>query len=129
LIASLLLTSLLLVGCNVGTSSGYGWSFWSSGGMRTSVAGTRTDTDQRTVRAKAGEKLVIQYDIEVNRGALSIDVRRNSLRSFGNSTWYRNYDSSSNGTIRIPLEDSGTYEITVTMRQFGGSYDITWETE
>ncbi len=126
-IALVLLLTLTLAGCSGSTTTGFGWTFWSSGGMKASVSGWKTDRETRTVRLNEGDTLVITYDIEVDHGSLSLRVAPRSIRAFNDPTWYRNFEESRSGTVEIEIDQSGTYEVTATLRRFGGSYDITWK--
>lgn len=123
--------SFLLAGCNTaGVSTDFGWNFWDRGGLRANVVGMKTDSERKTVRLGAGETLIVHYDIEVARGELVLDVGRPVLLSHGEpDLWYESFDSDSQGTIEVPVEESGAYEIAVRLNRFGGRYDVTWDTE
>jgi hypothetical protein len=120
--------SLAVSGCNARSSSEFNWGLWSRGGMRASVSGTRTDSDYRATRAKEGEVLVIDYDIEVDRGALVVSVSR-PLLAGGKTVWWQQFEHGKKGQKRIAIEQSGSYEVWVMQKRFGGRYDIKWDTE
>jgi hypothetical protein len=123
-----LVVPTLVAGCNASAGSEFNWNFWSRGGMRATVSGSRTGSETKTVRAKEGETLIIDYHIEVERGALVVSVDR-PLLAGGSNVWRQQFDHDMKGEARIEIQQSGSYEIWVLQKSFGGRYDIRWDTE
>jgi hypothetical protein len=126
---AIVVMSTFLAGCNASATTGFGWTFWSSGAMKSTVVGMKTDNESRTVRVREGQTIIIDYRIIVERGALQLHVSHVNIARLDDVISYERFESDDAGQLRITVEESGTYRISAMLRRFGGQYDITWSVE
>ena len=79
----------------------------------------------RTVRADAGEMLVLQYAAEVNKGSLGIMVETPDDEML----WHVSLDEDTEDMADFPVEQDGRYSIVVRADGTAGSFDLTWRVE
>jgi hypothetical protein len=83
--------------------------------------------------AEAGQTLVIDYEAAVHAGELEVDVREIWSGGPGKGPYELSKTQqlirveSGNDQIRIPVTDTGFYELHVRMYGFVGRFDISWD--
>jgi NADPH:quinone reductase-like Zn-dependent oxidoreductase len=87
----------------------------------TTFSGTKVDT----FRADAGQSLVLDYETEVDKGSLSIQVENPDDEVL----WDVAFDEGGADTIRVDLNQDGRYAIVLKGEDAGGSWDLEWELE
>lgn len=123
LVVGLLLSLVgLLAGCGERKIQ-VGWVASSAPGRFSASYASFTGSETRTVRADAGEMLVLRYEIEVNRGTLSVRVEDPD----GEILWDASFEEAAVDSVQIPAEQDGRYAITVQGDGAGGSFELLWE--
>jgi hypothetical protein len=87
----------------------------------TTFTGTKVDR----IRAKAGEILLLEYEVKVNKGDLSIEIGR----SEGDSLWDVSLQEDAKDRVEFALGQDGPYTITIKGDNAGGSFNLSWELE
>lgn len=74
---------------------------------------------------KAGQAINIDYTAEVQKGALSLEVRDPNKAAI----WSTDMALGSGDSISVPVEESGDYAIVVAGENTEGSFDISWQVQ
>jgi hypothetical protein len=82
-------------------------------------------TEARTVRADAGEMLILRYAARVSRGTLSIEVDGPESEVL----WDVYLDEDAEEALELRMEQGGDYAIVVRGDGTAGSFSIRWKTE
>ena len=72
-----------------------------------------------------GETLVLDYDVTVDKGTLTLMVEDPS----GESVWETEVTDSAADQVEIVAAEAGNYDIIVEGDDAGGSYDLSWTLE
>jgi hypothetical protein len=84
-----------------------------------------TGDEVKLVRAKAGQTLVLDYDVTVDRGTLEIRVEDPA----GDAVWELAPQESVEDTVELELENDGRYAVVIEGEEMAGSFDVSWELE
>lgn len=84
---------------------------------------TFTGTKVDTIRAQAGQTLILEYNVEVDKGDLSIEVDRHEREAI----WDVSLQEDADDTVQIALDQDGPYTIVVEGDNAGGSFEFSWE--
>lgn len=87
----------------------------------TTFSGTEVDT----FSVDAGQTLVLEYETEVEKGSLTIQVENPDDEVL----WDTSFDEGDADTVRVDLEQDGRYAIVLIGEDTGGSWDLEWEIE
>jgi hypothetical protein len=79
----------------------------------------------RTVNAKAGQTLTLDYSVTVDEG--NLDIRAVDPR--GEAVWQKTFDTGANVTSsqQVSIQQSGRYQLAVNGHQTRGSFQIDWQ--
>jgi hypothetical protein len=81
----------------------------------------------RRFLARRGQVLVLDYDVSVKSGFLRVSVDR-----FGfpvDELWGKSAHSDHREMMRLPIQTTGIYRLTVTQYRHAGTYRIDWRLE
>jgi len=124
------LTLVLLV--VIGLLTGCGKSSLEIGMVETNLPGrweasytTFTGTKTDKIRADAGQALILEYEVNVDKGDLSIEVNHQDAGAL----WDVVLQEDVEDTVVLALEQDGPYAITIEGDNTGGSFDLSWELE
>ena len=112
----------LLVGCGQSRIR-LGWVETSSPGHLKASYGEFTGTETRTVLAQPRETLYLEYDAEVNRGSLRLEVDG----PYGQAVWCVALCDDCGASKALPVSKAGCYTISVRGEATEGSFDLRWE--
>lgn len=87
----------------------------------TTFSGTEVDT----FRADAGQTLVLEYETEVEKGSLTIQVENPDDEVL----WDAAFDEGGADSVRVALNQDGRHAIVLVGEDTGGSWDLEWEIE
>jgi hypothetical protein len=111
-----------LAGCDQ-SSIRLGWVETSSPGHLKASYGEFTGTETRTVLAQPGETLYLEYDVEVNRGNLRLEVDD----PYGQAIWCVALCTDCGETKALPVSKAGCYTISIQGEATEGSFDLKRE--
>jgi hypothetical protein len=126
--ALLLIMAVLLLTLAVGCGQRRIQIGWVESNLPGSLAASYVSfsgSEVRTVRADAGETLVLQYAAEVNEGTLAIMVEAPDDEML----WHVSLDEDAEDMADLPMEQDGRYSIVVRGDGTAGSFDLSWEVE
>lgn len=84
----------------------------------------RLDGDAGTsLRASAGETVVLSYDVEVDRGALRLALEAPD----GHVAWEQTLTRSERGRVEVPIDRSGSQRLVVHGSAARGAFALDWE--
>lgn len=86
---------------------------------------TLSGVKQDTLRAGAGQTLVLDYDVEVDNGTLGITVSDPENQAL----WDVSLHERARDAVHLDLDEGGSYTIRVEGDGAGGSFDLAWELE
>ncbi len=86
---------------------------------------TFSGTKRSTFGADAGETLVLDYEVAVDKGTLSLRVENPD----GEDLWDLSLEESEADTVELSLDEDGRYTIVVEGDATGGGFDLSWELE
>jgi hypothetical protein len=122
LLAALLVALVgLLVGCR-GSSVRLGWIETSSPGHIAASYSEFTGTEVRTIQAQPGDTLCLEYDAEVDKGSLRLEVED----PFGQIIWCTSLCEDCGESNALPVEEGGCYTVLVWGEETAGSFDLSW---
>jgi hypothetical protein len=87
----------------------------------TTFSGTKVDT----FRADAGQTLILDYETEVEKGSLTVQVEDPDEEVL----WETAFDEGGADTVRVDLNQDGRYAIVLIGEDADGSWDLEWEIE
>ena len=87
----------------------------------TTFSGTKADT----FPADAGQTLVLEYETEVDKGSLTLQVESPDDEVL----WETALEEGGADTVRVALNQDGRYAIVLSGEDTGGSWDLEWEIE
>jgi hypothetical protein len=84
---------------------------------------TFTGTKFDTLQAEAGDTLTLEYDVQVDTGTLTLEIRspRNRL------LWDTSLQDNADDTVNLTLEQAGSYTISIKGDAAGGAFALSWE--
>jgi hypothetical protein len=126
--ALLLVSAVLLLALAVGCGQSRIQIGWVESNLPGSFAASYVSfsgSEVRTVRADAGETLVLQYAAEVNEGTLAIMVEAPD----GEMLWNVSLEEDAEDMADFPVEQDGRYSIVVRSDGTAGSFDLSWGVE
>ena len=86
---------------------------------------TFTGTKADKIQADAGQTLILEYEVDVDKGDLSIEVKHPEAGAL----WDVVLQEDAEDTVELALEWAGPYTITIEGDNAGGSFDLSWELE
>jgi hypothetical protein len=124
LVGLTMLLGVLLVSCG-GPTVKVGWV--GSTGARSIAYRYRTFTgvERKRARLEAGETLVLDYEVTVAEGALTLQVQAPA----GEAVWEATFREDESGTVEETVERGGAYEIVILGESTQGSFELSWEIE
>ena len=84
---------------------------------------TFSGAKRNTFGADAGETLVLDYKVVVDKGMLSLRVENPD----GEDLWDLSLEEEAADTVEVPLNTDGRYTIVVEGDATGGGFDLSWE--
>lgn len=119
--AMLLIVLMLLPACQATVGyAGNNYS-WNGKGKMNGTYKTFNGTEQRKIKAEAGETIAFDYDSSVRKGSLSMKL----LGPDGRET--ATFKPGENGKLDVKSEEGGTYKLVVEGQDTGGSFHVSWE--
>lgn len=85
----------------------------------TTFTGTKSDTFQ----ADAGQTLVLDYEVQVEKGTLYVVLENPD----DEVVWKMSLQEDNAGTPQISLEQDGRYTLRLRGEDTGGGWDLTWD--
>jgi hypothetical protein len=82
------------------------------------------DVTSRSLLARSGQELVLQYEVAVQGGYLRLSVDRG--RFFRDELWGATVREDRAEAVRLPIPKTGLYHLTVTQYRHAGSYRVGW---
>lgn len=82
-------------------------------------------SEARAIGARAGETLIVDYDVTVDKGALTISVEGPDHRML----WMVSLDRVADGAVQLPVKQPGRHIIVIRGAETGGTLDLAWEIE
>lgn len=76
-----------------------------------------------TVTLAAEEVMTLEYDLEVTKGSLSLQV----VAPDKDMIWEGNFHNSSTGSISVSAPIEGRYRLLIIGDETSGSFDLHWE--
>jgi hypothetical protein len=122
--ATLVVLAGFLVGCSQ-SSVRLDWVETSSPGHIKATYAEFTGTETRTVLAQPGETLYLEYDAEVSKGGLYLEVDD----PYREAIWCVFLCDDCGETKALPLKRAGCYTISVQGEAAEGGFDLKWEQE
>jgi len=119
----LLALAIVLAGCG-STSLKYGWHESSSRAHKSARYETFDGLEKATIRAAAGQTLTLDYDLEVNKGALTLAVDGPD----GTPLWQRTFHEDAADIMTLTTPAGGTCFLRILGDDTGGSFDLSWQT-
>jgi hypothetical protein len=118
----LLLLAVLLTGCEadsveIGMVETHLASEWRA--TYTTFSGTKTDI----IQADAGQTLVLEYDAQVDKGMLDIQIENPDDEVI----WEMPLQEDNADTVQVPLPQEGRYALRIRGEDTGGGWDLTWD--
>lgn len=101
------------VGSNIGHHSDFSYK-------------TFTGVDVNTFSVEDGEKLSLDYDVEMEKGVLVICLVE---KQSGDLVWEKSFETSQADHISFEDLTSGSYQIRFEGQDAGGGYDVEWVIE
>jgi hypothetical protein len=101
------------VGSNIGNHSDFSYT-------------TFTGTDVNTFSVNDGETLTLNYDVEMDKGVLTISLLE---KQSGNLVWDKSFETSEVDQVSFEDLASGKYQIYFEGQDAGGGYDVEWVIE
>lgn len=123
-IALLMLFILLLAGCANSSVKILWFDAQGSNWYRASYE-TFSGVERQDVRLESDQTLSLQHDVNVNKGALSVQVQNPD----GDAAWETSFRETQRLNVEVPLRQSGIYHIVIKGDNTGGSFDISWKVE
>jgi hypothetical protein len=78
-----------------------------------------------SIRMEPSETLTLNYEIEVNKGALSLQI----INPQGDLIWVEKFIEDAKSNFIFTSETGGVYKVIVLGEQTGGSYKLDWVIE
>lgn len=121
----------LLTGCS--QSSETQWNLPGVGGSghlkgRSSLPGQSKHLS-KTLYAKAGQNIIVNYAVAHQSGNLSIAVYNTKLTIIADRLWSARLSASATNAVQVPIQKPGNHEIVISLSNFAGAYDISWQNE
>ena len=86
---------------------------------------TFTGTKRDTIRAEAGQTLVLEYEVEVDKGELHIALEPQDRGAL----WDVTFEKGAADTVELALSQDGPYALTIEGDNAGGSFALSWQIE
>jgi hypothetical protein len=83
---------------------------------------TFTGTKVDTIQAQAGQTLMLEYDVQVDKGDLSMEVSRDDREA----VWDMSFQEDAKDAVEVALDQDGPYTISLAGDNAGGSFDLSW---
>ena len=115
---------VLLMGCSR-TAIKLGWRESSGRAHKRARYETFSAVERVVIRAKAGQEIDLTYDVEVEKGSLTLAVEGLD----GQTVWEETFRENASDTLALTAPDEGHYTLVVTGDETGGSFDISWTAE
>ncbi len=85
----------------------------------TSFTGVKT----HSLRADAGQILMVNYDVQVDKGKLRLQVEN----ADGEMVWEEAMQTGKSGTASVNLDQTGRYTIFIQGDRTSGSWAVNWD--
>ena len=100
-----------------------GWvEFSDLNGVKCSYS-TFTGTEKRMIKAEAGDCILLNYSITVDKGSIEIEVRDPA----GEVIWKHRFEKSFASSVKIKANQSGWHKVVIRGENAGGSFDVSWK--
>jgi hypothetical protein len=87
---------------------------------------TLTGRDVNTFSVNDGETLTLNYDVEMDKGVLTISLLE---KESGDLVWDRSFETSEFDQVSFEDLASGKYQLRFEGQIAGGGYDVEWVSE
>jgi hypothetical protein len=87
----------------------------------TTFTGTKLDT----IRANAGQTLVLEYEVTVDKGNLGVEI----IGQEDEILWGMSFKEDAEDSVELGLEQNGPYTIAIEGDNTGGSFYLSWDLE
>lgn len=123
LAVSLLTVVGLTVGCG---RSGLRIGWLEAGSLRYRTARYRLfdGLERASFRAQSGETIEFDYEVEVERGTLTLAL----LSPDGEQVWEETFEEDATDTVRLSAPRSGRYRLRIEGKSTQGAFDVSWRT-
>lgn len=118
---------MTLVGALVGCGrSGIRIGWLEADGLRHKTARYRLfeGLERASVRAQSGETIELDYEVEVERGTLTLIL----LSPDGEQLWKETFEQDAADTVHLSAPQSGRYELRIEGNSTRGAFDVSWQT-
>lgn len=121
---SLLTVVGLMVGCGR-SDLRVGWL--ETSGLRHKTARYRSfdGLERASFRAQSGETIELDYEVEVERGTLTLTLTDPD----GEPLWEETFQEDAADALRLSAPQSGRYRLRIEGDSTQGAFDISWQTE
>ena len=124
--------ALARVGLNVGTAAESATPHQATFGVPYQIRGQSfgggvTETVRRRFVARAGQALVLEYDVAVERGRVRLYVHGFPL--IRDALWEQTLEADGRETVRVRVPRTGPYECVIDRHRHAGSYHLEWRLE
>ena len=134
LTTALLVVAGLFVGCGARSSLRIGWLESGRPGHVTARYRTFSGVERKSFRAKKNEAVEIDYEVEVEKGTLTLSV----VDPDGETVWEETFEetqgdggasrTSFSGDYALePVPQAGRYKLRIEGDQTGGRFDVSWD--
>jgi hypothetical protein len=86
---------------------------------------TFTGVKSDSFQADAGQTLILDYDAQVDKGALSIQVENPADKL----VWEAQLQEAQSDSVQILLDQTGRYVLRIAGENASGSWDLQWNIE
>ena len=87
---------------------------------------TFTGTEERIIKVKIGDCILLNYSITVDEGSVEIEVRDPA----GEVLWKHQFEKGSfASSVKIKANQSGWHKVVIRGENAGGSFDVSWKVE
>jgi hypothetical protein len=122
LAAVFLLATSLVVGCRARSSVRIGWRENSGLKHTTARYASFSGVERKSFRLEAGQTLAIDYDVEVEKGTMTLSW----VDPDGETLWEETFEEGAADEVALSASQSGRHKLLIEGRNTGGSFDLSW---
>ena len=120
---ALLVVSGVLAGCGGRSTLKIGWRGSDARRRKWANYVSFSGVERASFRAQAGEVIRLDYDVEVEKGSLTIQL----LDPDGEAAWEKTFEEGDADEVVVRVSQNGRYRLHIEGNETGGSYDVSWE--
>lgn len=112
-----------ITSCSSTSSLKVGWVEQSGFDHATATYTTFSGAERRGVNGAAGQTISLNYEVTVDEGVLTLRI----TDAQDTAVWEQTFTNDHAGTVDVPLENKGNYEIAIIGEETGGGFDLNWQ--